>query len=58
MIAFNSHSGSISELTQIVPVANDGRYEAIKDRQACLRHNTPILDPQKSGTYRHAYSGL
>lgn len=45
MFSFNSHSASLSELTAIVPMANEDRYETIKNREARLRHNTPIVRP-------------
>ncbi|KUL82740.1 hypothetical protein ZTR_11125 [Talaromyces verruculosus] len=45
MFSFNSHSASLSELTAIVPMANEDRYETIKNREARLRHNTPVVRP-------------
>ncbi|GAM38010.1 hypothetical protein TCE0_033r08410 [Talaromyces pinophilus] len=45
IFSFNSHSASLSELTAIVPMANEDRYETIKNREARLRHNTPIVRP-------------
>jgi adenine phosphoribosyltransferase len=45
MVTFNSHSTSLSELTAKVPLANEDRYETIKNREARLHHSSSVVRP-------------